>query len=341
MSKAFAEFLVGLTVMVGLAGVAVLLLMFGEFAGARQPVYTVMLELNDASGLSRSSGVTLNGVQVGAIRGIRSAPDPRGGVVIDLHIFKGTRIPRDVSVSLERGLVGEATLAMRTRSLAPGEPDPGYLAEGETLRVDATGMLDQITSLLDRKLGSISEAVEGFRRLMETLEEAGERLNDALAHRLPDDVDSGAAPPNLVSTVARFDAAVRDARAWLGDDAMRGDARQSLAELRSFLDRASQAVDSWTTAADALTRNADALGEEGAAALREFAAASRALHEAIAQVQELAGRINRGEGTAGLLVTNPDLYRSLNDAAVRLERALTEAQLLFEKYRKEGLPLRF
>jgi hypothetical protein len=41
------------------------------------------------------------------------------------------------------------------------------------------------------------------------------------------------------------------------------------------------------------------------------------------------------------LLNNPDLYNSMNDAAVRLERALTEAQLLIEKFKAEGVPVRF
>ncbi len=82
----------------------------------------------------------------------------RIGVVVTILIDKAARIPRDVEVALDRGLVGEATLAFRTRPLAAGAVDPGVLGEGETLRATATGMMDQIVKLLDEKLGGFAGA---------------------------------------------------------------------------------------------------------------------------------------------------------------------------------------
>lgn len=340
MSKALGEFFVGLTVLLGLVGVAVLLMMFGELAGTGTRHYTVYLRIADASGLSTASRLTLNGVQIGSIQSLRAESDPRSGVVIELFVNKGTTIPRDAAVALERGLVGEATLAMRAQPLIAGAADPGVLAPGETLTANATGMMDQIAALLDDKLSSFVEAADEFKTLAEKFGTAGDRLNDALEPRTPAEVESGK-PANLISTLARFDDAVKSAQGWLGDDTMRGDAKTAVARFKDLLDEASTAVESWNGAAGTLTKRADELGAEGATALRDFATAARTLGETAHDIQSITGKINRGEGTAGMLVNNPDLYRSLNDAAVRLERALTEAQLLAEKYRKEGIPLKF
>lgn len=341
MNKAIAEFLVGATVVLGLAGVAVLLLLFGEFAGARQQTYTAYMRLADATGLSSASAVTLNGVQIGSIRSIASSDDPRRGVVLELRVLEGARIPRDAEVTLERGLVGEAALAMRAGPVEAGKPDPGYLAAGETLDAEAGGMLDQIASLMDARLSSFSAAADDLRTLARSFSQAGDRLSEALSPRTPEQVDAGSAPANLVSTVARLDGAISSARDWLGDEELRTDVRGSAARLEALLDEASKAVGAWNDAAGRVTRQAELLGEEGASALQEFSASARSLDAAATEVRAVAEKVNRGEGTAGQLINNPDLYRSLNDAAIRLERALTEAQLLVEKYRKEGIPIRF
>jgi len=37
---------------------------------------------------------------------------------------------------------------------------------------------------------------------------------------------------------------------------------------------------------------------------------------------------------------NPDLYRSLKDASDRLNQTLEEVQLLVEKFKTEGVPLK-
>ncbi|MBL8745463.1 MAG: MCE family protein [Phycisphaerae bacterium] len=340
MKKATGEFLVGLTVLLGLAGVAVLLMMFGELAGTGTRQYTVYLRIADASGLTTASRLTLNGVPIGTIKALRADADPRAGVIIELSVKQGASIPRDAAVALERGLVGEAALALRTQPLKPDAPDPGSLAPGETLAASATGFMDQINAILDDKLSSFVGAADEIKKLAESFSRAGERLGEALEPRTPADVDAGK-PANLVSAVARLDQAVKGAQAWLGDDTMRSDARSAVAKVNDLLDRASTAVESWNHTAETLAARADTLGAETTAALQDFAAAARNLSETAHQVQSITSKIDRGEGTAGLLVNNPDLYRSLNDAAVRLERALTEAQLLAEKYRKEGIPLKF
>ncbi|MDX2115065.1 MAG: MlaD family protein [Planctomycetota bacterium] len=341
MNRTLADFLVGLTVALGLAGIGLLLLLFGEFSGSRRPTYPLTLELADATGLSRASLVTLNGVTVGTLEQIEAAEDPRSGVRVRLRIEENRRIPRDIQVAIEQGLVGEANLAMRADPLPPGQADPGYIAPEETLRVQAAGTLDRIAGLLDKRLASFTDAASGFTALADTLKVTGDRLNEALAPRTLEDVDTGRAPSNLVSTVARVDQAVSDARLWLGDDAARTSARDALARLDGLMTQVSEAVEQWTETAQTLSQRAQSLGERGESALTELSTSMRTLNDAALELQTILGRMNRGEGTAGQLLTNPDLYRSINDAAVRLERALTEAQLLLEKYRKEGIPLRF
>ena len=48
-----------------------------------------------------------------------------------------------------------------------------------------------------------------------------------------------------------------------------------------------------------------------------------------------------GDGTVALMLNEPDLYRSLDDAARRLEQALREVTLFIEKVKAEGLPVNF
>ncbi len=332
------DFLVGLTVALGLAGVAALLLMFGEITTDRRPQYPITLALDHASGLVKSSQVTLNGVVVGSVRTIRSQDNPRDGVLVGLGVDEGTRVPRDVSVVLERSLVGDAWLSL-TASPASGA-DPGFLAPGETLTAKAQSMFDVIGAMLDQRLAEFSAAASSFKEMSESFTELGRSARDSLTPRTPEEVDAGAAP-NLASTLARLDRAIADARTWLGDDALRADIRESIARARGVMEQASATLAEWSAAGANLSAQTAAVGEQARSALAEFAGATRALGEAMLEVQTLVAGVNRGEGTAGMLAKNPDLYRSLNDAAQRLEKALTEAQLLIEKFRKEGVPIQF
>ncbi|MEO1130193.1 MAG: MlaD family protein [Planctomycetota bacterium] len=337
------DFIVGLTAIIGFAGLAGLLFAFGELAFLSRPGYVINLELGNASGVYAGSSITLNGVPVGEVQAARTNADPRKGVVLELKINEDVRVPRDVDVTLMQGLLGESTLALEAAPVpddAPALTEADFLQPGDTFRRAAPGMLEQIASMLDSRFASIEDAATSFRQLSETYIRVGESIEKFVAPRSLEDVDAGATP-NLASTVRRLDAAIADAQLWLGDEQIRMDAKATAENARASLERLADAVDAWTLAADAVSRNADRAGEGFDEAIAEFVRTTTNLNTTLGEVQFLAMRINAGEGTLGMLVENPDLYRSLNDAAIRLERALLETQLLVEKYRKEGVPIQF
>jgi len=333
------EFIVGLTALGGLVGLAIMLLMFGEFAGARVKRYSIMLVVPDAAGLTDSSRILLNGVRVGMVASTTTLPDPRDGVRVEMRINDGVRIPRNVRVSVTQTFVGDTSLTL-TASPAPG-PDPGYFQPGDTFNTTATGMMDQIAGMLEARLGGLGDAITSFRNLSDTYARVGERIEDFLEPRTLEDVQAGRAEPNLSTAMRRFDEAVTSAQLWLGDEQLRSDVREAATRATDVIDRAGEAVETWTETARSLSRNADRVGERLDDTTRELIQASKALSETLIEVQAIAAQVRRGSGTLGQLLNNPDLYNSLNDAAIRLQKALTEAQLLLEKYRKEGIPIQF
>ncbi len=344
MRRTMRDILVGLTFLLGMAGVATLLVLFGELSFGQLPTYPCVLQLDQASGLTTASRVTLNGVVVGKITSIAVSPDPRDGAVLSLSINQGVRIPRDSEIVLEQGLVGEATLLFRAVAADVGK-DAGFIAPNETMRAHAMGVMEDLANSIEKRLGAFRGAAENFATLTRTFTEVGERARDMLTPRSSDPLNpagAGAHPPaNIPELITQLHAAAADARKWLGDDAMRGDAQAVFARFRETADRSAVAMEEWTRTARTLSSQADKLGANTADALAEFRVTTRNLNEILGEVQAIASRINRGEGTAGMFTNNPDLYRSLNDAAIRLEKTLTEAQLLIEKFRKEGVPIQF
>jgi hypothetical protein len=59
------------------------------------------------------------------------------------------------------------------------------------------------------------------------------------------------------------------------------------------------------------------------------------------EVRRVTSVATDGEGTVAQLLSNPDLYNSLEDAATRLERTLVEIQLYIEKIKAEGIDVDF
>lgn len=334
------DFLVGLTALIGLAGLALMLLMFGELKLGEKDRYELVLVLPDAKGATSNAVITLNGVEVGRVRSMRTFEDPRLGIELVLGVNRGVRVPRNVMIGVDRDLLGSARLAMTTEHLSPEEAsgDAGTFFEpGDRFEREARGIIEQIAAMVDERFASLSGAADSFKRLSDTYVRVGESIESFVS--VPE--GSELKPTNLPETMAKLNAAIDDARGWLGDDELKGDAKASVSSAREALAKLADAVDSWAETAETLRRSADRVGAGFKEGLRGFVQATDQLNDALGEIRVVASKVNEGEGTLGQLLNNPDLYRSLDDAAQRLETALREAQLLIEKYRKEGVPVQF
>ncbi len=341
------DFVIGATAIVGLVGLGLLLWLMGEMAWFRTPSYSIGLRMDNAGGLMPSAPITLNGVRVGNIKSVKTSEDPRQGVRFELLIEQNVRVPKEVSVSILRDLVGQAQLALTATADAGGADgvidESDFFAPGDTFtsKAYAPGLMGEMSSLLDKRLGALDTAVAKFNTLADTYTEVGQRVRAMLEPRTLADVESGKAPANLVSAVERFDMAVSDARGWLGDADLRADATGAMKKLSETLEKVSSLTEEWKKTAGVVSQSAQGATEQFNKTASELAAASRELGAVVHDVQGLVAKASAGEGTVGQLLNNPDLFRNLNDAAVRLEQALTEAKLLIEKYRKEGIPIQF
>ena len=75
MRESVRNFSIGVVSIVGLGGLATLLLLFGEFSSLVQRRYPVDVALNAAGGLRQGSLVTLHGVPVGLVDRVGIASD--------------------------------------------------------------------------------------------------------------------------------------------------------------------------------------------------------------------------------------------------------------------------
>ena len=342
MRSTIRDFVVGMTAILGLVGLAVLLWLIGDLPFVKTASYMIRLQMDNAAGVLPSAPITLNGVRVGIVKTVLNNPDdPHNGVELGLAIEKSVRVPKDVSVSVLRDFVGASTLALTTNPESKAG-DTNFFAPGEVFKTQASvpGLTGDLSKLLDKRLATLDTAVEKFNTLADEYTTVGKRMNELLAPRTAEEVAAGK-PANLVSAIDRFDKAVADARTWLGDDALKGDARTAIHGFSSTLEKTTSLIEAWKGTAEKLNSTADKAGDSFNKAMDSFSQATRELSTTLHTVQEIAGKVNQGEGTAGQLLNNPDLYRNLTDAAAKLEAALNEAQLLIQKYRAEGIPIRF
>ena len=293
MKETTRNFVIGIVAILGVAGFAFLLLLFGNLTTSLRQKYDVTVQANQAMGVRLGSQVTLVGVPIGEVKAVTVVIDSENPVQIILNIEGSIDIPAGVEATVSNSLIGG------TARLDFSIP-VGYTTGGATLPHDGNAI--------------VTAKFEGLE----------ERLSRTLSEKLA----------GLDLAMRRIDELGKDAQKWLGDEQMLADAKSAVAKANDLIDSTASTVMALTKTANSLQGNANAL-------LASVQPVFDQLSKTLAQVELLTKQAQDGKGTVGQLMSNPDLYNSLNDSAQRLKSTLGEVELLMKKVRAEGLGVKF
>ena len=293
MKETTRNFVIGIVAILGVAGFAFLLLLFGNLTTSLRQKYDVTVQANQAMGVRLGSQVTLVGVPIGEVKAVTVVIDSENPVQIILNIEGSIDIPAGVEATVSNSLIGG------TARLDFSIP-VGYTTGGATLPHDGNAI--------------VTAKFEGLE----------ERLSRTLSEKLA----------GLDLAMRRIDELGKDAQKWLGDEQMLADAKSAVAKANDLIDATASTVMALTKTANSLQGNANAL-------LASVQPVFDQLSKTLAQVELLTKQVQDGKGTVGQLMSNPDLYNSLNDSAQRLKSTLGEVELLMKKVRAEGLGVKF
>jgi hypothetical protein len=342
MTEPARNFMVGAASIVALLAISGLLFFFGELDPLLHARYPINVALNDAGGVRPGSVIELSGVPVGLVEALEFRPDAEYPVLLRAQIEGNRRIPARAAPAVIKPLIGGASVL----HLAVSPPIPGD-APGD-LPTDGTGLLrgryrsiaEEIVTSLDERMKPVLASLETFHELSDTYITLGRNLNGLVQPQDEQALQNGEAP-NLRTTVARLFAAVEEgrealalARAWLGDEPMRTDAREALRKANQLIDTAAATFDRYSALAGTLETSATDLVHHLLPVTDELAAT-------LEEVRRLTRLATEGQGSIAQLLGNPDLYNALTEAAIRLEKSLVDAQLLIQKIKAEGLPVRY
>ena len=293
MKETTRNFVIGIVAILGVAGFAFLLLLFGNLTTSLRQKYDVTVQANQAMGVRLGSQVTLVGVPIGEVKAVTVVIDSENPVQIILNIEGSIDIPSGVEATVSTSLIGGTA---RLDFSIPA----GYTTGGATLPHDGNAI--------------VTAKFEGLE----------ERLSRTLSEKLA----------GLDLAMRRIDELGKDAQKWLGDEQMLADAKSAVAKANDLIDSTASTVMALTKTANSLQGNANAL-------LASVQPVFDQLSKTLAQVELLTKQAQDGKGTVGQLMSNPDLYNSLNDSAQRLKSTLGEVELLMKKVRAEGLGVKF
>ncbi len=321
------HFILGLTTLIALFGSVVLLMLFGEMDAVVRSRYDVTIECPNAAGLRAGSTVELNGVPIGRIERVTYDADLEYPVRIVALIDDTVLIANDVvPYATVQLLGGSATLQLETAPGGDGTlPTDGSAILHEPIH---SRLMEELTATLDSRMQPLLDGMEDFREL-------ARNLNELVRPVDPDRPGEVRNIRTAVETLNRVLDDVREAlamaKAWLGDEELRADAGVAVHNANVLIEQATDTMEQFAKLAGRIEADSESVSKHLAPVLDELASTLEEVHGLVARATE-------GEGTIAQLLNNPDLYQSLDDAAIRLERTLREVQLLIEKVKADGLP---
>jgi phospholipid/cholesterol/gamma-HCH transport system substrate-binding protein len=253
----------------------------------------------NVDGLTPSSDVLMSGVKIGQVQKIKFLEDRSGYILATLRIngdvyISKTSIARIVSVDLLGGKAVNIIL------------DPGTEAavNGDTLKAEVeTTLSAQVMPIKDKAESLIASL-------------------DTLAVSLNAVVGSGNRN-NLNSTIQNLDKTLANI------ERASGSLDRMLSSDQSKLNRMLANIESITAN---IRNNNEALGQ----ALKNISAISDSLSKSnltstvnnadltLREASIILNKINKGEGTMGMLINNDSLYRALEQSAVDLDKLLVD-----------------
>lgn len=284
-----------------LAIIAVVLLIFGySFLKGKNlldPSRTFHAVYEDVEGLSPASPVTINGLRVGSVTKIGFL-DRTGRLIVTFNVEKDFPFSKNSTAQIYGGgLIGGKSLA-----IVP-EYEEGNLAEsGDTL----PGQIEEgLLELVNERLTPLQEKVE--QAIVST---------DSLINSF-NEVMNPETRENLKQSFEGLNQTI-------------GSLRGSAQSINSILNENEGKLNRTFTNLDEMTGNLNDFSDTLAQV--DLTRMVNDLDKVIADFENVAEKINNGEGTAGKLINDPSVYNNLENATRQLDQLIQDVKLNPKRY---------
>jgi len=287
---------VGVFVIFGLVAVLLSLFTFTDAALFRGR-YIITTHVPNAGGIRRGDPVQMRGVNIGRVQRFKISHDD---VAIRLEIEGEYDVPADSKVLLKSaGIVGGMVA-----DVVPGTSDK-KLGNGDTLPGASETSLSDVTSRISTQAETVLS-----------------RLESLLDKPTIDNVHSSSAELNQV--LKTLSATVTEQRRELRD------ITQSLHRSSASMEKIAGAPE-W----DRTLKRADSISEQASVITRRLDGVSTTLEKSSQSMENVLGRVERGEGSLGKLTKDDKLYDRLSEAAANMNQASVNLSKLADDIRKD------
>lgn len=285
MAKLSAEAKVGLLVIVGSMALLFMTFIVGKYQFGETKGYTLSALFDSVAGLDEKSAVRMAGVKIGTVERVELS-DSRAKVI--MRINPEIQVKRGSEATIKTmGLLGEKFVELipperrsdRPEGSVPGAAgNPGYLQPDETIQATVSPSdVDKLINQLSGIAGDIKQVTGSLRQVLGT--EAGARNMEDILHDLR----------GTMANIKEF------------SYTLQGDGTELVKRLNDLAGSLNTVVG----------ENRDNLK----VSMENIREASRNAELALASIESVVRKVDRGEGTLGKLISDDSMYNNIDTAA--------------------------
>ncbi len=291
-----------------LAAVSITLLILGFnflkgknlLSKANTEIYAVFQKVD---GLNVANPVTINGLQIGKVYEMREKDRELSGIVVTINLIKDVDIPKNSFATISSDLLGAATLTI-TRG-----DGKDLMTNGDTLLTQNTsGFIDGIKASLNPALTSVNGAVQSLDSLLKVI---GTYFDPATKNNFH------AIIGNLTKSSAELQIML---------NSQTGNLAKTLGNVNAFTANLAKNNNKIDTT---LNNLAQASGKFANIKIDETLSS---LQGAVNELKAVVAKANSKDGSIGLLLNDPKLYRNLESTTYKLNILLDDFRTHPKRY---------
>ncbi|HEY4150685.1 MAG TPA: MlaD family protein [Chitinophagaceae bacterium] len=270
------------------------------FSKAKTEIYA---EFGQVDGLSVASPVTINGLQIGKVYEMHEKDRALSGIIVTINLTKDIDIPKNSFASINKDLLGNSTV---TITLGDSKE---FIHNGDVLLSQSIpSLMDQVKSSVNPTLAVVNSAVTSLDSLLKVI---GTYFDPYTKQ-------------NFHTIVLNMSKASEDLAKLM--DAKNGALAQSLnnvSQITGNLAKNNDKINQSLDHVEKLTSNLAAL---------KLDETINSLQAAMNELKIAVAKANSKDGSLGLLLNDPKLYRNLESTTYKLNILLDDFRTHPKRY---------
>jgi ABC-type transporter Mla subunit MlaD len=282
------EFLVGLFLAAGLIAIAAIVVMFGRLGRAIQESYEITVQFPNASGIVKGSEVLLSGASIGNVDGRPELVVGSYSVEVKLRIRADVKIPRTSYFQIRTsGLLGDSYVDVITPQTFT---ESDFAQPGEKIAGTRTTGFDDLTSKGSEMIDTLNRNIlKKVSEELDALKVATTNVNERLFTE-----------KNLKNIEVTF---------------------ENLSATSKEFSATATKLEGTVSSAEGTMKSIDDTAKDLKTAIADFRKVAESATKTVDSTRNILGRLERGEGTLGMLLSDRETAENLRSLISNLRRS--------------------